>query len=401
MAAKAREGAVPRRTFLAGAAAATVTVIRPDLVRGTKANSTVALGLIGCGGRGGWIGRYFQKHGGYKWVACADYFPQRAEGFAKAHQIPAARCHATLSGYKKLLEGKLDAVVVESPPYFHPEHAAAAVDAGRHVYLAKPIAVDVPGCLTIGEAGKKASKNKRVFLVDFQTRNNSVYRDAAKRVLNGDIGRLACGEAHYHAGSTWGLRGSDKDPEGRLRNWYFDKALSGDIIVEQNIHALDVASWLIDAEPVKAFGTGGRKVRVNVGDVWDHFLVTYFFPRDLLLDFSSTQFLKGFGDIHCRMYGSRGTIDTHYGGSLWIRGGSRLEGNSRGIFGSGVANNVKDFHKCITGGDCTNATVAPSVRSNLTCILGREAAYKGDVVTWADMMKAKTRVDGKLKGLKS
>lgn len=400
MAEKTDRSGMGRRSFLTGAMAATVTIIKPELVRGAKANSTVDVGLIGCGGRGGWIANLFQKHGGYKWVACADYFPQRAQAFAKAHKIPAANCHSTLSGYKKLLEGKLDAVVIESPPYFHPEQAAAAVDAGKHVYVAKPIAVDVPGCLTIGEAGKKATGKKLVFQVDFQTRNNSVYREAAKRVLNGDIGRLVCGEAHYHAGRL-GKRGSDKDPEGRLRNWVFDKALSGDIIVEQNIHALDVASWLIDAEPVKAFGTGGRKVRVDVGDCWDHFLVTYFFPKDLLLDFSSTQFLKGFGDIHCRMYGSRGVIDTHYGGDVWMRGASRMQGKTGSIFAEGANNNVKDFYKYITEGDYTNATVAPSVRSNLTCVLGREAAYKGDVVTYDSLMKAKTKLDGRLKGLKS
>ena len=400
MGSETRQPNVHRRTFLAGAAAAAVTIIKPDLVRGAKANSAVAIGMVGCGGRGRWIAQYFRRHGGYKLVACADYWPERAGAFAKAHNIPAESCHATLSGYKKLLEGKLDAVVIESPPYFHPEQAAAGVEAGKHVYVAKPIAVDVPGCLTIGEAGKKATKNKLVFHVDFQTRNNDAYREAAKRVLNGEIGRLTCGEAHYHAGRLR-RQGSEAGPEGRLRNWAFDKALSGDIIVEQNIHALDVASWLIDAEPVKAFGTGGRKVRVDVGDCWDHFLVTYFFPKDLLLDFSSTQFLKGFGDIHCRMYGSRGTIDTHYGGSLWIRGGARFEGNSRGVFGSGVLNNVKDFHKFITEGNYRNVTVAPSVRSNLTCVLGREAAYKGGVVTWDAMMKAATKVDGKLQGLKS
>ncbi len=400
MADKADRSGIGRRSFLTGAMATAVTIIKPELVRGAKANSTVDVGLIGCGGRGGWIANFFKRHGGYKLVACADYFPKRAEAVAKAHKIPAARCHSTLSGYKKLLEGKLDAVAIISPPYFHPEQAAAAVDAGKHVYLAKPIAVDVPGCLTIGEAGKKATGKKLVFHVDFQTRNNSAYRKAAKRVLNGDIGRLVCGEAHYHAGRL-GKRGSDKDPEGRLRNWVFDKALSGDIIVEQNIHALDVASWLIDAEPVKAFGTGGRKVRVDVGDCWDHFLVTYFFPKDLSLDFSSTQFLKGFGDIHCRMYGSRGVIDTHYGGDVWVRGTTRFQGNTGPIFAEGANNNVKDFHKYITEGDCTNATVVPSVRSNLTCVLGREAAYKGDVVTWDSIMKAKTKLDGKLKGLKS
>ncbi len=400
MADKTDRSGIGRRSFLTGAMATAFTIIKPELVRGAKANSTVEMGLIGCGGRGGWISNFFRKHGGYKLVACADYFPQRAEAIAKAHKIPAANCHSSLSGYKKLLEGKLDAVAIISPPYFHPEQAAAAIDAGKHVYLAKPIAVDVPGCLTIGEAGKKATGKKLVFHVDFQTRNNSVYRDAAKRVLNGDIGRLVCGEAHYHAGRL-GKRGSDKDPEGRLRNWVFDKALSGDIIVEQNIHALDVASWLIDAEPVKAFGTGGRKVRVDVGDCWDHFLVTYFFPKDLSLDFSSTQFLKGFSDIHCRMYGSRGVIDTHYGGDVWVRGASRMQGKTGSIFAEGANNNVKDFHKYISVGDYTNATVAPSVRSNLTCVLGREAAYKGDVVTWDSLMKAKTKLDGKLKGLKS
>ncbi len=400
MAPEAQNGGVRRRTLLAGAAAATVTLVKPGLVRGAKANSAISLGLIGCGGRGKWIGQYFKRHGGYKWVACADYFPDRAQGFAKAHGIPAANCHATLSGYKKLLDGPCDAVVIKNPPFFHPPHAAAAVEAGKHVYLAKPVAVDVPGSLTIAQAGKKATQKKLVFFVDFQTRANPIYRQAAKKVLNGEIGRLTCGEAHYHAGRL-NKKGDTAGPEGRLRNWVFDKALSGDIIVEQNIHALDVASWLIDADPIKAFGAGGRKVRVDIGDCWDHFLVTYFFPKDLLLDFSSTQFLHGFSDIQCRMYGSRGTIDTHYSGPVWIKGGARLEGDTRGLYGSGVVNNVKAFHTFITEGHCANTTVAPSVRSNLTCILGREAAYAGDVVTYDSLVKSATRIDGRLQGLKS
>jgi len=399
MASKTEKGGLGRRTFLAGTAAATVTIMSPELVRGAKANSMISIGLIGCGGRGNWIGSYFKKHGGYKWVGCADYFPQRAQGFAKKHGIPAANCHSTLSGYKKLIESKLDAVVIISPPYFHPEQAAAAVAAGKHVYLAKPIAVDVPGCLSIAASGKKATEKKRVFLVDFQTRNNPVYREIAKRVLNGDVGRLASGEAHYHCGRL-GVKGDASGPEGRLRNWVFDKALSGDIIVEQNIHALDVASWLIDSNPIKAFGTGGRKVRVDVGDCWDHFLATYFFPGDVLLDFSSTQFLKGFSDIQCRMYASRGTVDTHYSGEMWVRGGSRLEGNSKGLYASGAVNNIRDFHALVMEGNVANTTVAPSVRSNLTCILGRNAAYKSDVLTWDAMMKSATKLDGRLKGLK-
>ena len=397
---KTERRSVGRRGFLAGSMAATVAVVRPELVRGSKANSAIELGLIGCGGRGKWLAEFFTKHGGYKWVACADYFPERAQAFAKRYGVPAGRCHAALSGYKKVLAGKLDAVVIVSPAFFHPAQSAAAVDAGKHVFLAKPVAVDVPGCQTVARAGKRATAGKLVFLVDFQTRANDLFRKAAKRVLNGEIGRLICGETHYHGGEL-GDRGPAAGPEGRLRNWVFDKALSGDIIVEQNIHAIDVASWMLDANPIKAFGTGGRKGRVDPGDCWSHFVVTYFFPNDVPLDFSSTQIAKDFSDIHCRLFGSRGTADTHYDGQVWVRGGNPLRGSTKGLYTSGAVANIREFHTCILGGDCGNLTVAPSVRSNLTCILGRQAAYAGSVVTWQAMMKAATRIDGKLHGLKT
>jgi len=112
---------LPRRTFLAGTAA-TFAVMRPSLVRGTQANSTVDLGLIGCGGRGRWITKLFQQSGKYRWVACADYFQDRVDAVGDQVGIEANRRHATLSGYKRVLDGKLDAVVIETPPYFHPEH---------------------------------------------------------------------------------------------------------------------------------------------------------------------------------------------------------------------------------------------------------------------------------------
>ena len=409
MADKADRSGMGRRSFLTGAMATAVTIIKPELVRGAKANSTVDVGLIGCGGRGGWIANLFQKHGGYKWVACADYFPERAQAFAKAHKIPAANCHSTLSGYKKLLEGKLDAVVIESPPYFHPEQAAAGVDAGKHVYVAKPIAVDVPGCLTIGEAGKKATGKKLVFLIDFQTRADPFYCEALKRVRAGAIGRFAFGESTYHAGIPWGgqikfAKQAAGNPEARLRSWGLDKVLSGDIITEQNIHTLDVASWIMDSEPVCAFGTGEQKVR-DFGTCWDTFSVTFRYPENVGIAFSSRQF-NAHGTqpdgIRNRMFGSDGVLETKYGGQILIRGKNFYRGGrSPGIFKDGAVANIAAFHKSILAGDYTNATAPASVRSNLVTILGRTAAYKGDVVTWDSIMKAKTRLDGKLKGLKS
>ncbi len=161
---------VDRRTFVAGMGAAGLIATTPALALGSQANSRLELGLIGCGGRGNWITKLFQDSGKYQWVACADYYQDRVDATAERLGIAEGRRYSGLSGYKRLLDSKLDAVVIETPPYFHPEQAATAVAAGKHVFLAKPIAVDVPGCLSIAESGKLATQNKLVFLVDFQTR---------------------------------------------------------------------------------------------------------------------------------------------------------------------------------------------------------------------------------------
>ena len=392
-----------RRKFVAGAGAAALsfTVIKPELVHGAAANSKIDLGIIGCGNRGTWIARLFQKHGGYNIVAGADYFQDRVERFGKIFKSSSSRLYTGLSCYRKLLEQKLDAVAIESPPYFHPEQAAAAVDAGRHVYLAKPIAVDVPGCQSVAESGKKATANKLCFLVDFQTRADDLYREAVKRVHNGDIGRIVSGEATYQTGRL-GAKAEPGTAEARLRNWVFDKALSGDIITEQNIHALDVAAWILDGNPVRAYGTGGRKIRTDVGDCWDHFAVIYTFPHDVLLSFSSKQCGIGYDDILCRVYGSEGTIDTHYTATVSITGKKPYKGGSTGnLFTNGAVTNVADFYKNVTKGRFANPTVAPSVCSNMTTILGRTAAYGRKEVAWDEIVNANEKVEADLEGLKA
>jgi len=399
----ARPSSLSRRSILAAGAAATVAIVRPELVRSASANSAVELGVIGCGGRGGWIANLFANHGGYRIVAAADYFEHKTTGLADRFKIDAARRFSGLSAYKRLLETKLDAVVIESPPYFHPEHAAAAVDAGKHVYVAKPIAVDVPGCLTIAEAGRKATEKKLVFLVDFQTRASAVYREAVKRVHNGDIGRIVSGEAVYYCGDTWGNPTYDNtSAEARLRHWGVDKVLSGDVITEQNIHALDVATWIIDENPVKAVGSCGRKARTGSGNVNDHFAVVFTFPNDVLLSFASKQYGQGYDDIGCRIFGARGTIDTHYFGSVSIRGAMPYAGGSTGnLYTDGAVANIAEFHASISAGRFHNPTVAPSVRSNLTTILGRTAAYRRAEVTWDEMMKTAEKLEFDTSSLKA
>jgi len=399
--------ATSRRAFLATAAAVGAPLlVSPRTAFGSAANSRLTLGAIGNGGRGTWIAELFQKHGGYQITAAADYFQERVEAFGSKFEVPAARRYTGLSGYRKLLESGVDAVVIESPPYFHPRQAADAVEAGKHVYLAKPIAVDVPGCHTVEESARKATEKKRAFLVDFQTRTDPFYREAVKRAQYGDIGRIVSGEATYFCGPTWGdqakwLTEKPGDPELRLRAWGLDRALSGDVITEQNIHALDVASWVLDAAPLHAVGTGGQRAR-TAGTCWDTFSVIYTFPRDVVVTFSSKQLGDGWDDICCRIYGTEGTLDSHYFGEVSIRGKLPYRGGKiPNLYTDGAAANIATFHESITGGDWTNPTVAQSVRSNLTTILGRSAAWRGAPVSWDEMLRANEALEADLSGLRS
>jgi predicted dehydrogenase len=384
-----------------------MTVLDPARVRGAEANTQLAVGLIGCGGRGAWISELFRNHGGYRFVACADAFQDRVDALGDKLGIEPSRRFAGLAGYRRMLQGKLDAVVIESPPYFHPEHAAAATDAGCHVYLAKPIAVDVPGCRTIEQSGRRATANRKCFIVDFQTRANASYQEAVRRVHQGGIGKIVSGEATYICGPTWGgmeqhLRANPGSAPARLRAWGLDRTLSGDIITEQNIHALDVASWILNAAPLKAYGTGG-KASGSPGTCWDHFSVVFQYPGGVLLSFSSKQMGHGWDDIQCRIYGTDGTIDTHYFGKVSVAGreDSYDGGTMKNLFTEGAVANIATFHSSILKGDWSNPTVAPSVRSNLTTILGRTAAYRRGEVTWDQLMRRNEKWDAKLGALRA
>lgn len=391
-----------RRRFLAQTAAVTtIAVLKPKLVFGADANTALEIGLIGCGGRGNWIAKLFQDTGQYRLAACADYFQDRVDATGEKFNIDPSRRYSGLASYKRLLESKLDAVVIETPPYFHPEHAAAAVQAGKHVFLAKPVAVDVPGCNTIAESGQHATTSKLVFLVDFQTRANEFYREAVRRVRQGDLGKLILGEAHY----PWrgGGRGSPpKTLEEQLRSWYYVRELSGDFIVEQSIHALDVATWILNADPVRAVGGGGHKVR-PANSIFDYFAVTYWFPEDVLLSFACIQAIPEVKDeIRCRVFGSRGVIDTDYYSNVFVRGEEVYDGGNVGnLYTTGAQTNIREFHQFITSGRYDNPTVAASVRSNRTAILGREVAYRGGQLTWDELLKENKKLELDLTSLKT
>jgi len=393
-----------RREFLgtAAATAATLALAVPSASWGAEPDRKVRLGLIGCGGRGAWIAELFRRHGGYQIVGAADYFKDRVDAFGQTFAVPPERRFTGLAGYARLLECDLDAVAVISPPCFHPEQAAAAVAQGRHVYLAKPIAVDVPGCQRIAAGGKAATDRKLVFLVDFQTRAQPFYQEAMKRVHEGAIGGVTFGEARYHC-EALGVQAPPGTAEARLRNWVFEIALSGDIITEQNIHSIDVMNWAMQVPPIQAAGSGGRKVRTNVGDCWDHFALVFQYPEGVGVTFSSKQYRDGGRDVGIAVdvFGTKGRLQTVYGGRVMIAGENSYAGGATGnIYEEGAVKNIAEFHRCVTQGIVDNPTVAPSVQSNLITIMGRTAAYEKRVVTWEETLRSTAVLDPKLDGLK-
>lgn len=387
-----------RRRFLS-AASGGLLVLKPRTVFGSQANSAVEIGIIGCGGRGTWIGGLFQEFGGARIVALGDVFPSQIAAIKAKLKADSARAYTGLNSFRELAASKLDAVVIETPPYFHPEQAAAAVSAGKHVYLAKPAAVDVAGCQSILDSARKA-QGKTSFFVDFQFRARPVFQECVSRVHKGDLGVTALAEFSYITGKirprdTAGLTAA----QARLRNWVFDKALSGDIIVEQNIHAIDAGVWLLNAQPVKASGTGGRKIRTEVGDCWDNFQVIYWFPGDIRAMFFSTQCTRGLGGIRAALYGAGGAAEMIYNRTASITGTKPWKGPDKDdTFRGGAIDNIRVFLEAVRAGRILN-NAEESIRSNLTSILGRMAAYRHGTVSWDEMMRSNEKLDGRLAGI--
>jgi predicted dehydrogenase len=387
-----------RRGFLAAAGSTTAfSLMKSKTALGAAANSAISIGVIGCGWRGNYLAKMLKSidSTGIRVVALADLFDDRLEESKVLYPDDHPEAFRGLDAYQKVATASCDAVLIASPPYFHPDHLEAAVGAGKHVYLEKPVAVDAAGAQRVRMCGKKGEGRLTLF-VGFQSRSRADLAEAVKRVRQGAVGQLVCGNAYYNAGL---MEPKDKpgmsEREKRMRNWVFDQVLSGDIIVEQNVHVLDICNWVIGAHPLKAFATGGRKVRTSAGNTWDHFEVTLWYPDDVRLVFSSTQFLNlGWGDAQQRFYGSNGALEMKAGDTL--KGSAAIRGGNPWAFQGDIENpeivRLKGFLNSIRKAENVNE-VSGGVDSTLTGILARTAAYRGAVCTWDQMLQENEKLD--------
>ena len=417
-------GKVDRRKFLETTAAATAGImfLKPELVRGTAANSAVRVGLLGCGGRGTEDAANLVDTGGARVVALADMFQdqldkarahfddkQKAKGFAA---LDASQLFLGPKSYEQIAASKeVDAIVVATPPYFHPHHLETVVAAGKHVYCEKPVAVDVPGALKVIEIGKRADGKLRLD-VGFQIRDCPPFVELVRRIHAGALGKIVCAEAHYLTGyidrPAWPNASAN---ERRLRNWIYDRTLSGDIIVEQNIHVIDICNWILQAHPLKAAARGGRDGRPNDGDVYGNYNTVFQYPGGVDVTFSSTQFAKGWWDVTERFFGTKGTSQSPYVGPLgiwgeepWQYGSSDSASNPQafsvtGKFSSNLdqadPEKKKAFIESIVSGKFHNQA-DKGAESALSCMMARMAAYTGREVTWEETLKSREFWDPKL-----
>ncbi len=386
-----------RRSLLRAAAVPGLLYLNPRTAFTYQANSAVEIGIVGCGGRGVYIGNFFLEDPNVRIVALADPIPSQMDALRAQLKLESPRAYGGLDGYRELVNSKLDAVVIESPPYFHPEQSAAAVAAGKHLFLAKPVAVDVPGCQSIIETGRKA-RGRLSTWIDFQTRMRPLYQEAVRRVRAGDIGAPVFAAIGYHnVPQVFHANPADTPLQRRLRNWNTDRALTGEIIVEQDIHMIDVADWFLGAHPLEAAGRYGLARAERQGDMADFFSVQYAYPDGVIADFIGTRFASGYRDQVVRVQGARGTVDSHYMGAVNIIGANPWKGAESDNTRLGAQTNVRDFLESIRSGLPIDNT-ASAAQSNLTAILGRTAAYRKRSVTWEEMLRTGEKFDAEIHG---
>jgi predicted dehydrogenase len=399
-----------RREFLqtATAVATAITISKPRAAFGYQANSAVRMALLGCGNRGTHVATSFSQNTEAQVVALADLFKDQL-GAAKVHfdnlnttlgraPIDPNLMFSGPKAFEKLAEASgVDMIQISTPPFFHVEHLGAVVSAGKHAYCEKPVGIDVKQAKQALAIAERVHPNQSVD-VGFQCRNAPPIAAIAEKIKAGALGKVASVTGYYYAPASKEKPGAAGD-EYRLRNWLWDRALSGDILVEQNIHIIDLCNWILGAHPVKATATGGRSVLTHAGDCWDNYQVQFTYPKGERLSFASKQFGEySMFEAGLRLFGSEGAASIPYAGAVeivgsqpwsWTESMNSAAGSGKfaanGAFGDNLAfadrEKERSFIDSIVSGPAHNQ-IAAGVETAMSCMMGRMAGLRGHEVTW-------------------
>lgn len=370
---------ISRRTALASLVAA-------GAVRGSQANSAVAVGVIGTGNRGTFVGSMMAKHTPARITAVCDLFPEKMEQARKTMGAEQAQMY---KDFRQMLESKdVDAVLIATPVFLHAEHFEAAVKSGKHIYIEKPAAADVAGCKRIMRAADAADRKVNITF-GFQRRYAQLYQKAKSLADSRAVGKIHLGFARFIKSdgdrADEARRPAPRTDLEKVQRWGEWKDLSGDLIVENNVHSIDVLNWFLGGRPLSAIGSGGSKTR-RQGDMRDHNFVAFDYGKGVEGQLSGmTLAPPGYRDVVEQFFGAKGVIETsenhwrHFRG----RGQETVEQSPRNI----TIDSVAAFVERIRTGKPENTGVR-GAESSLTAILGRMAMDARRVVTWEEMMQS-------------
>ncbi len=390
-----------RRDFLRTAAVAAIgTTLAGQQLHGAYAQGSdaIRIGLIGCGGRGtGAVGDAINGAPGVTLVAMGDMFRDRLEesrarlqkNFGNKIDVPDDRTFVGFDAFERVLKTDANYIVLATPPGFRPQHLQAAVAAGKNIFTEKPVAVDGPGIRTVLDVYEQAKARNLAIGVGTQRRHQAGYIETLKRIQDGAIGDIVAARVYWNQGPLWkrDRQASWSDMEWQLRNWLYFTWLSGDHIVEQHVHNLDVANWALGGHPVRAVGMGGRQVRTgpDYGHIYDHFTIDYEYPKGVRVTSMCRQIAGCENSVSEALTGTRGTCQVN---------DYRIDGSNAWKFGGTDSKPYVQEHTdliaAIRAGKPYNE-LKQVAESTLTAIMGRMSAYTGKAVTWEQALNSQER----------
>jgi predicted dehydrogenase len=414
---------IDRRKFVKrsglGLATAAVAMHWPNIiVAKAEPEMPINIGVIGCGGRGTGAAldalnaatHIIYPESGYhtenaadgakinakniRIMALADLFPDRLNSCKEqlnkvGMEVRQDLCFSGFDAYKKLLEvEEINYVILAAPPHFRPMHLRAAVEAGKNVFMEKPAAVDAAGVRSVIESGEMAKAKGLAIGSGTQRRYDNAMQENVKRVQDGAIGEIRSAVARWLGGEIWVVEPKPgwSEMEAQLRNWNYYCWLSGDIIVEQFVHSIDLINWVLQANPIKAVGIGGRQVRTDpriYGNVYDHFAVQYEYPNDITVFALDKQINGGSHFVDDSVIGADGRANFAYRtmGYTSKSGSWRFRGERNNPY---QVEHEALIQSIRTGNPINEAR--QMAESTLTAIMGREVCYSGAELDWDTAM---------------
>ncbi|GMU24835.1 MAG: hypothetical protein AMXMBFR13_49060 [Phycisphaerae bacterium] len=376
---------VSRRGLLQAGVIGTAASAFPRFVTGAEPDRPLRVGLVGCGGRGtGAAQDAMRADANVKVVALAEIFPDHLEKCAKTLReitpIEDKNCFLGYVAYRKILESDVDYVILATPPNFRPEHLAACVDAGKHVFLEKPAAVDPVGVRSIMESGRRAAAKKLSLVAGTQRRHENTYIETIRRIHDGAIGKITAAQIYWNGGQVWYKRRQAgwSDQEWMMRDWNNWAFLAGDHIVEQHVHNIDVMNWVLGSHPIRAVAMGGRHRRIT-GDMYDFFATDFTYPDDVHVASQCRQINGCAREVSERVVGQKGASNCNG----WISGQPQIKLEEQNPY----KQEHRDLIRAIRTGELINEAQNVA-ESTLAAIMARTSAYTGKEVTWEEMMKS-------------